>query len=191
MILLACLALALLISLALGGRFTNLANVSLRWSGLVLVALGLQVFIFSPTGQRLVGDALWSGVLYALSLALLLATCWVNRRAPGFAVLGLGLALNAMVIYANAGRMPASLAALSTAGIVDSEAAFLAARATNSVLIDEGTPLWFLGDVMAIPHGVPLANVFSVGDVLIAIGGSWFLLAHMRAPRQPLPSVRP
>jgi hypothetical protein len=30
--------------------------------------------------------------------------------------------------------------------------------------------LAFLGDVFAIPRGWPLANVFSVGDVLIAVG---------------------
>ncbi|MHB0857425.1 MAG: DUF5317 domain-containing protein [Anaerolineae bacterium] len=183
MILLACLALALLLSWALGGRFVNLAKVSLRWSGLVLVSLALQVFIFSAFGQRLVADTFWSGALYALSLALIMVACWVNRRVSGIALLGLGLVLNAVVIYANFGRMPASLAALRMAGIVESEAAFYAARVTNSVLIGDTTPLWFLGDVMAVPAVVPLANVFSAGDVLIVAGGSWFVFANMRTPR--------
>jgi hypothetical protein len=34
------------------------------------------------------------------------------------------------------------------------------------------TRLWFLGDVFAIPAGWPLANVFSVGDVLILLGAA-------------------
>jgi MFS family permease len=36
--------------------------------------------------------------------------------------------------------------------------------------------LWFLGDVFALPAGFPMANVFSVGDVLIVVGA--FILVH-------------
>ena len=32
--------------------------------------------------------------------------------------------------------------------------------------------LLFLGDILAVPHAVPLANVYSVGDVCIAIGAA-------------------
>ncbi len=41
---------------------------------------------------------------------------------------------------------------------------------TNSTLIHAGTALPFLGDVFALPRPIPLANVFSVGDVLIGVG---------------------
>jgi hypothetical protein len=44
----------------------------------------------------------------------------------------------------------------------------------------EGARLWFLGDVFAIPASWPLANVFSVGDLLIAIGCVWTILATTR-----------
>lgn len=42
-------------------------------------------------------------------------------------------------------------------------------RFTNSGPL-EAPRLWFLGDIFAIPSGFPLANVFSVGDVLILAG---------------------
>ncbi|MGO9207292.1 MAG: DUF5317 family protein, partial [Candidatus Limnocylindrales bacterium] len=45
-----------------------------------------------------------------------------------------------------------------------------------------------LGDVFALPAGVPLANVFSVGDVLIALG---IVLVIVAAMRLPLPSPPP
>ncbi|RME44855.1 MAG: hypothetical protein D6791_12135, partial [Chloroflexi bacterium] len=45
----------------------------------------------------------------------------------------------------------------------------------NSIVATEGTRLRFLTDIFAIPRQVPLANVFSVGDVLIALGGMYFL----------------
>ncbi len=36
--------------------------------------------------------------------------------------------------------------------------------------------LAFLGDVFAVPASWPLSNVFSVGDLLIAVGLAWGLL---------------
>ena len=39
----------------------------------------------------------------------------------------------------------------------------------NSAPVDDAH-LAFLGDVFAVPAGWPLANVFSIGDVLIVIG---------------------
>jgi purine nucleosidase/pyrimidine-specific ribonucleoside hydrolase len=57
---------------------------------------------------------------------------------------------------------------------------FDALQANNSAVIGPGTALWFLGDVFAVPAAVPLANVFSIGDVLIALGGAWFVWAATR-----------
>ena len=44
----------------------------------------------------------------------------------------------------------------------------------------------WLGDVFAIPRGWPLANVFSIGDVVIVVAVGYF--AHMVCRRAP---VRP
>ena len=40
--------------------------------------------------------------------------------------------------------------------------------------------LWFLGDVFAVPASWPFANVFSIGDVLIAVGAAWAIVASTR-----------
>ena len=39
----------------------------------------------------------------------------------------------------------------------------------NSGILAHPQLAW-LGDVLAVPAGVPLANVFSIGDVLILVG---------------------
>ncbi len=87
-----------------------------------------------------------------------------NRRLPGMQVLGLGAALNLIAILANNGVMPASRSALRTAGMLTSSTGFLSSAAVLH------PRLLFLGDVLAVPHDVPLANVYSIGDVCIAIG---------------------
>ena len=179
MILLAFIALALVLSLIRGGRFQQLGRLQFRAWYLVLLALGTQLVIFSHWWQR-VGSQLWASVLYLLSYLLLSAVVWLNRSIPGILALGAGLILNALVIGANGGRMPASLSALRTAGIVGPDETFETLRQANSTLIDFSTPLWFLGDIFAVPSKIPLANVFSVGDVLIAGGGAWFMVANTR-----------
>ena len=180
MILLAFIGLALVLSLLFGGSLRRLGNVAIRQSPLILLALALQIVIFSHWWQTTVASRLITSGLYLLSLALLLWVGWLNRRLPGLGLLLLGLFFNALVIFANGGAMPASLWAMQTAGIVDSQATFETMRTANSAVAGPGTPLWFLGDVFAIPRAFPLANVYSVGDILIAGGGIWFVVAHTR-----------
>jgi len=187
MALLALLALAMIVSLLLGGKLSSLAAVHFRHSYLVLIALGIQILVFSGWWRSQGVSFLVSDMLYVASLVILAVAIWLNRHVPGMWALGLGLALNTAVIMVNGGHMPARIEALSTAGIASSVAEFEALHVTNSCLITPGTPLWFLGDVFAIPAWLPLANVFSVGDVLIALGGAWFIIKNSRPGDQEAP----
>ena len=179
MLLLVVVALAVPITILLGGRPRHLAETHLANSGLVLAALAIQILVFSSWWQERVPRP-WGSLLYSLSMLLLLVVIWQNRGIPGLPMLGLGLLLNAAVILANGGRMPASPAALATAGFADILAASPSGQVANSVLMTPTTPLWFLGDVFAVPESWPLANVFSLGDTLITIGAIWFLAIAMR-----------
>ncbi len=57
---------------------------------------------------------------------------------------------------------------------------------SNSAIATGATTLGFLGDIFALPRWLPLANIFSIGDVLIGVGGAWFVIAtmHGRVPAQ-------
>ena len=187
MILLVFVLLALVVALLSGGNLRNLAHIQVTHSYLILVSLGIQIVVFSTWWHERIGESLWGEILYALSLLLLVGVVWVNRRVPGLALLGVGLTFNALVILANGGRLPASLQALRTAGIAEAGMAYAASRATNSMLMDESTRLWYLGDIFAIPRGFPLANVYSIGDVLIALGAAWFIFGALR-PRSQRPA---
>jgi hypothetical protein len=71
--------------------------------------------------------------------------------------------------------MPASAVAWRLAGRP------AASGFANSLPVDHAR-LLFLGDVFAIPHGLPLANVFSVGDVLLVLGLMWMVHRWCRRP---------
>ena len=146
-----------------GGRLSRLAHVRLRLTPLIFGALAIQIVIVSvaPGGSPLLHRSLHVGS-YALAGAFLVA----NRRIAGFRILALGALLNLVAIVANNGVMPASRRALHAAGELASAHGF-----ANSTLLAHPR-LLFLGDVFAIPKSWPLHNVFSIGDVCIAIGAA-------------------
>lgn len=158
MFLLPSLAAGLLLALLLGGSLGRLRTLSVRQGWLVLLALGVQVVIFSRLGAGLAEGA--RSRLHLLSYLLLLAFAAFNARTLVFLPIFAGLLLNALAIAANGGRMPLSPAAARAAGIDE----------PGGNVSAEGHRLSFLGDVFALPGELPLANTFSVGDVLIGIG---------------------
>jgi hypothetical protein len=161
-VLLALLAVLALATVPLaGGHLSRLLDVHLRGLPLLVGALVVQVVVIS-----LVPDAP-DGLLTTLHLAtylVALAFVALNLRLRGMWVVGLGGLLNFVAIAANGGVMPASRSALRDAGRT-----LEAGQFENSAAVRHPS-LSFLGDVFAVPASWPLANVFSVGDVLIAIG---------------------
>ena len=181
LVLLVALVAGLVVGYALGGRLRNLESLDLRHAWLALAALALQLVIFSPLTERL-GDAVVP--LHLVSYGMLLWFVVANRHRGGIVVAGVGTALNVAAIAANGGYMPASRSALERAG-----ALYAGETANNSALMGEGTRLWFLGDVFAVPEWFVLANVFSVGDVLIAAGVAVLVAAGMRGHARQVPEL--
>jgi len=172
------IALAVLTVPLAGGRIANLAQLRFRWVPAILGALVVQIVIVSvlpdgaPTLHRL---------LYVASYALAAAFLVANRRIAGSHVVALGALLNTIAILANNGVMPASGAALRAAGIPASSSGF-----TNSTHVAHAH-IQILGDIFAIPKPLPFHNVFSIGDICIALGVAIAIhtVTHSRlAPRR-------
>lgn len=164
------------LGLLLGGRLSALGDLRIRWVWAAIAGLGVQLLLFSPLGEQLPEGAV--PIVYVASTAAVLAVVALNWRIPGFAVIALGAALNLAAILANGGYMPADPGALAAAGLEPGSGA------TNSIVTDDPA-LWLLTDIFAIPAGLPFANVFSLGDVVIAVGVVVAIVAGMRAPRSP------
>src|SRR5450432_4577976 len=144
-----------------GGRLRALSQMRIRSFWLIGGALALQVLAISvvPTWPHALLVA-----AHLVSYALAGWFVWLNRRISGLPIVALGGALNALAIAVNGGTLPASRSALATAGIHP-----VAGDFNNSGVLAHPHLGW-LGDVLAIPHGVPMANVFSIGDLLILVG---------------------
>ncbi len=152
-----------------GGRLRALAGLELYRVSLIWIALITQTLVVEVLGSVIAAPIARS--VHVAGYALAFGFLWLNRRVPGVPLIALGAGCNVAAIVANEGVMPASAGAWSRAGLAVADGAGF----ENSSVLDDAH-LLVLGDVFAIPQGWPLANVFSIGDVLIVVGATY--LAH-------------
>ncbi len=179
MILLYAIPLAIVIGLVAGGRVDGLADLRFRWTGVAIAGLLAQVVLFALPPSDLLASV--GPALYVLSTAAVLVAVLANLRLPGVPIVALGAAINLVAVVANGGYMPTTATALAAAGRSTDSATF-----SNSTLAS--TPVLApLTDVYAVPAGIPFANVFSIGDVLIGVG---ILVAIVVAMRRQQPAAQ-
>jgi Family of unknown function (DUF5317) len=162
-------ALSLVVGLVAGGSLREFPGVHLRWWGLAIAGVILQMAF--PRGALSIPSLIGSFVA-------LLVFAAVNVRAPGFIAILIGLSLNALVIVVNGG-MPVTAHAIAASG----QSGTLGGLATNDdgqkhFLSNDHTKLLPLGDVIAIPP--PVAQAVSAGDLCVHLGVGWFIVAGMR-----------
>jgi hypothetical protein len=177
----------IVVALLRGGSLINLVELRLRWIPLVLGALAVQLLIFTPFRAEPLLPA-WTTQLYMLSMALL--TLWValNWRIPGMALMALGLLANFAAIVANGGYMPVSPESARYAGRLEHYATEGLPVANNSIATGDQARLWLLTDILPIPAGLPFANVYSVGDVLLTLGGALLCYRTIHRPPATMPA---
>jgi hypothetical protein len=162
---------ALALGLVLGGRLGRLADTQLRAPWLFLVAIGLQVVAFPVAGLPWRTHETVASVLWLASYGLLVVAAVLNRRLVGVPLVAAGMLLNVAAIVANRGTMPVTYEALHEADLTATT------HANSTALPDPALP--WLVDRWAAPDWLPFANVYSVGDVVIAIGAFVIVLAAM------------
>ncbi|MDQ6795766.1 MAG: DUF5317 domain-containing protein [Chloroflexota bacterium] len=172
----------LLAGFLLGGRLEGLATLRIAWAPIAVLALLVQVLLFSSPLGGAVGAA--GPAIYVASTAAVLAVVVRNARVPGLAIVALGAVSNLAAIVANGGYMPADPGALALAGLDPS-------RGYSNSIVTNRPLLGPLTDIFALPAGVPMANVFSIGDLLIGLGIACTIAFAMRRRGQPRPGPGP
>lgn len=157
-----------------GGRLERLADLDLRGVRWLVGALAAQIVILVLVPEGLFGI---HRAVHVATYAAGAVFLWANRRIPGMLVLGAGAMLNALVITANGGVMPASAEAVRAAGLPSAGAG----EFVNSAPVADAR-LQFLGDVLAVPSWLPGARVFSIGDLLIGVGA--VIVVHVACRRR-------
>jgi len=161
------------LGLVVRGRLDGLFGLGFRWARLAVGGLLVQLVLFTEVGDRIAGS-IGPAIYVASTLAVFVAVAR-NVWLTGMPVVAAGALSNLLAISANGGFMPADAGALALAGIGGP------GDHTNSVVL-ANPALRPLTDIYALPAWMPLANVFSVGDVLIGAGVMVVIVAAMRLP---------
>ena len=164
--------LAFAIAWALGADLARAASVRLRATPLVFMALAVQLVIFTRLGHFV--PTRGQVPLHLASYGMLVVFLLLNGRNVGLGVAATGLFSNLVVILANGGRMPVSVAAWEESGrglggIAGSGVYH------NNTLAGRHPRLAWLGDVFPLPLGRALGNVVSLGDLLVVFGLAIFV----------------
>lgn len=172
--------LGLLVGKLRGGRSLNIGNLEFKGWVLILVAFLLQ------TLPMLLGRTGWmarNGHILAFSTLIMVffIVVW-NCDKRGFWLVGLGAVSNILAMTTHGLKMPVFLGALQNAGHVELVDSIM----NNAVLNYTGlTQLagWsdYLGKIFAFPDFYPLAQVISMGDILMSLGIFLFVSGQMTA----------
>lgn len=173
---------AVLAGLAAGLARARLARRSFRgqpprYLWLLCAASALQALAFTIPATRAALPGWLASLLLVSTQAGLLVFVWLNRHQAGFSILGIGLALNILVITANGGWMPTSPQVLAELfpGYAGLQPGMRVGWSKDILLLPGDTRLGWLSDCLLLPTWFPQRAAFSLGDVLIAIGAFWAL----------------
>jgi hypothetical protein len=152
----------LALGIAIGRDWRRLDRLQIKWLPVLVLALGARAT--APLVPFALG-------LDLLGIALTTAFAAANWRLPGAPLVALGSLLNLIVIMLN-GAMPVDVELLAAAG----------GRLREDALhepLNDGSVLPILADIIIVPF---VRAAYSIGDVLIAIGG--FLLPFVTLTRR-------
>lgn len=161
--LISSVALGVAAGLVLGGRFARLGRLEIAWWPVLVAAIAVR-FVAPMLGAA-------ATILYVVGFAAIATVALTNRGLPGMWLIAAGAALNLVVVAANGG-MPVDEGALVTAG------ATMPGDRLH-VALEGATRLAPLADVIPLPI---VRGVYSLGDVLLALGGFWLPFAWLRRP---------
>jgi hypothetical protein len=163
----------MVVGLLLGGHLDRWNRV--RFDGLptAVGALVIQLVLFNPPLEQQPWAMVCGPWIYVASMAAVASVLLVNARRNarlgcrlGLAIAAVGVLLNCAAVTANAGYMPRQAESDGTTVVLP----LAAGRLVNVTPLAADTRLPWLGDVIVEPDWLPLANVISIGDLLLSGG---------------------
>lgn len=170
--------LGLLVGWLMGGR--SLSVGTFEFKGWVLIVIGFLLQML----PMLLGRMSWMShnghVIGFVTMILVFFIVVLNINKRGFWLVAIGAALNLMAMAFHGLKMPVLLSGLKKAGHLE-----LLESITNNAVLNymgiESLARWsdYLGKVIVLPNFYPLAQVITIGDLLMSVGLFLFIVGQM------------
>ena len=177
MILVYLLGLAVAVGYIRGGRLRGYLKKPLRGIGLPIVGFLIEgSFAWLPNVLR-APSLQWLWIAVVAEYLCLFTFLYMNRAERVLWLVALGTATNFAAMAVNQMRMPVSPVILDFSSLTHFVERVRSGELIEYVLVGWNGPLWWLGDCIPIPWGVP--GVASVGDFLMGTGLFWWVQRMM------------
>jgi uncharacterized protein DUF5317 len=179
----------------LGGHLGGFLRAPLAWLPLLLGSFGLELLLYDPPINQqpwamAVGPWMWVASRTAMLVMLARNAQVDGPRRLAWATILLGVGLNSLVLAVNGGHMPQSQdAAAEVWGSAYVRPEAYGTQLENIAWMNASTRLASFGDVFPEPRWLPLANVLSPGDLILALGVALWAFAVTRQDRVPMSSI--
>lgn len=169
------IALSIIISLLRGGQLKKLKDIHFRMPYLAIISLFLDFWPY-----HLLNTPHWMAfIIFIVKYSLLFAFILINSSYKHLKTIGIGIALNFLVILLNGGAMPVSQHALQIPSLDKYVQMIQNGNLPSYTLMADKTHLWFLADIIYLPW--PREQFISIGDIIIMIGIFLFIQNITRA----------
>lgn len=158
---------------AVRSKKKSYASLELRFekTWLVVLALILQMVYRILGVKGIIFPDVISMLVQAVAIVLIMLCFWFNRKYIGLWFIGAGAFMNALVMFANGGRMPVDLKVVQNAGLDWLGDALINGDDMKHVILNENSKLWFLSDIIHLPGVIGIGmNIVSIGDLFVALG---------------------
>jgi hypothetical protein len=171
--------LALLIGYMVKGKLTNL--LAIQWRGLYLpIGAVLIEGVASLIHERRMLDFDVTLGIQVLVYGLLIAFFVMNRHISGLQLVGVGVFLNLVVVFANGGYMPVSTTMAEAYGFVETLTGLKQGAIFGHNVLTPETTLSVLGDWIHIPPPYWFPKSVSPGDLIMDFGFVVTIISGMR-----------
>lgn len=170
---LAALIIALIAGFVLKGSVKNIDATSIKGLYFVFAAFFLEYMVLTLLRRGYLAIGTITLIADIVMYTMLVYFVFLNRKNKWILLMGAGVALNAIVIFANGGVMPVSESAVRAFGITGG----VAARGLYE-LADSNTKFVFLADIISL--GTPRLGIASIGDIIECVGLAMFIITEMR-----------
>ncbi len=172
---------AVIASVAVGkvrkGSIKGLGKMPVKKPYLFAAAFLIQFLIVYLGGKNLPFVDLYAPHLHFISFCILFTALWINRHIWEMKLIGTGVLCNFIAIFTNGGQMPVSTEALERSEMLYLVELLKSNSYPTHTLMKQHMNFKFLGDVFSLPPPYPRPRVFSIGDVIMAIG-LFLLIQH-------------
>lgn len=175
--------LSILIGFIRKGRLHNLGQAPLRYFYVFIIPFAILagMMLTSLAGK----NTAWQPYVRAANIvqyATILAAVALNLHMRELWSAAVGTFLNLLVIAANGGVMPMSARALRVAGLHQMLDPERTSRFIRHAIMTPDTRLKPLADIIPVPGFALIAQVASIGDLLISVAVFVFVQRYMLAP---------